>query len=53
MRLRMARKVDLEMTSMISKRGRRMLNLVTLMMVFRRQHQLRLHHNLYLSFPHL
>jgi len=42
----------LEMISMILKTERKTLNLVILMMAFRRQHQLHLHHNLYLSFPH-
>lgn len=51
-RLRMGRMVDLEMISMILKKGRKMLNLVISMMVFKSQHQLPVHHNLFLSFPH-
>jgi len=51
-RLRMGRMAGLEMISMILKKGRKMLNLAISMMAFRRRHQLRLHLNLYLSFPH-
>jgi len=48
----MGQTASLEMISMILKKGRKMLNLVILMTDFRRQLQLQLHHNLYLSFPH-